>query len=83
MKFPTQRHKYCEISHCNTCLEDCSCLADYLETQSGIDRIDHLGSYRTWLDKQGIESESEFGWPLPVAFERANIEGYLEKYKEE
>jgi len=81
MEKPTQRHQYCKIEHCQTCLDDCWDLQKYLSEQSEIDTIDHLGAYRTWFDKQGINTESEFGWPLPMVFDADNIGAYLERYK--
>jgi len=42
--------------------------------------IDILGRYRRWLDDQGIRSEGEDGWPLPLVFEEDNITAFVDQF---
>jgi len=37
-----------------------------------------LGEYRTWLDKNHIPAESEYGWPRPQVFDAKNVDAFIE-----
>jgi len=70
------RHKNCQDPDCEDCLECHERLANELEARSGI-KADHLSKYRTWLDKQYGNSETEAGWAKPFVFEESIIQIYL------
>jgi hypothetical protein len=60
----------------------CELLRKKLErkvAKNGVDgaRFDMLGHYRTWWDKQGIDSETENGWPKEFVFREDNINRFI------
>jgi len=64
-------------------LDKCSALAHEIRRLAGMSQmVDALSEYRTWLDKQGLESEGEDGWPKPFVFSQANREAFANHWKE-
>jgi hypothetical protein len=60
-------------------MEDHEQLQQILEERTGIDTIDHLGQYHSWLSKHGISPETEYGWATPESFDEENINAYVEE----
>ena len=63
-------------------MKRCDLLRKKLErkvSKNGIDgtRFDMLGHYRTWRDNQGIDSETEDGWPKEYVFKEDNINRFI------
>jgi len=83
MEYPKQRHFNCEDDRCKICLEDCFKLADFLDEKTGINKIDHLGKYRSFLDNRNIPAETEWGWFTENVFRKENIDAYIEDQIEE
>jgi len=79
-ELPKQRHILCDKDRCEVCLNDCVALTDYLFERTGLQRQFHdmLGEYRTWLDKNHIPAESEYGWPRPQVFDAKNVDAFIE-----
>ncbi len=84
MNLPKQRHPYCSVDSCDTCLSDSDNLAEYLYQATSASRktTDILSDYRIWLDKNKIPAETEFGWPRPEVFNEANINAYIKSWDE-
>lgn len=79
MEMPIQRHRDCSDDRCTKCLEDAQLLTDYLFERTGLVPRFHdiLGEYRTWLDKNNIDAESRYGWPLAAVYAPKNVEGFI------
>lgn len=45
------------------------------------DTFDPLLEYRRWWDEQGIDSETEEGWPMAFCFEYKNIHKFAEYWR--
>lgn len=78
-ELPIQHHPTCDGDRCETCLNDCIALTDYLFERTGLQRQFHdmLGEYRSWLDREGIPAESKHGWPMPQVFKQENVEAFI------
>lgn len=83
MDRPTRKHPTCNLGDCRQCLDDHMALADYLGQQCGFDpgAMDMLGEYRTWLDKNGHESEGADGWAMPSAFSEERTAQFIDHMK--
>ena len=79
LKFPVLHHPYCHIHNCDTCLKDHLYLLNYFIQKTSIN-IDHLAKYRQWLEKRGIECETEYGWATPEVFDKRSIEDYIQDW---
>ena len=78
-----QQHINCQNPKCTTCFTDAMVLEKYLQKQCGTkNRIDHLGKYHKWLNDNGINPETEFGWFSFDAFDDENIQNYIAWYRE-
>jgi len=60
----------------------CELLRKKLErkaTRNGYEgtHYDMLGHYRSWWDKQGIDSETDDGWPKEFVFKESNINRFI------
>ena len=77
-------HQFCKNSDCLICLQDHRNLDKLLESLTETNnKIDHLGRYRNWLDKNYPEQkwETEWGWGHPNCFEEKYIKEYVEYFK--
>ena len=78
------RHPYCKITHCDICLEDMEALEEHLRLKTGIENMDHLSKYRSFIDKRlGKNTETEWGGAIPEVFEDGNIEAYIKIWTED
>lgn len=80
LKLPIMSHPNCQNSRCRICLDDSTRLQDYLEQETGDSFSDLLGKYRSWLDKNGIFAETEWGWFSINVFEPKNIKSFINNY---
>ena len=72
-------HPYCEISRCTVCYADAMALMERLNKDTGVDTIDHLAHYRTFLEKKtGRCMVTEYGWFEPEVFDEENIQAYVD-----
>ena len=77
-----QQHINCQDIKCSICLSDAEKLEKYLDRQTGTEnRVDHLGKYHKWLNDNGINPETEFGWFSSDAFNDENIQNYIVWYR--
>ena len=77
------RHPNCRNDRCSVCLRDHGLLNDLLDKLTGDDTVDHLGRYRSWLERNGGNFETEWGWATPEVFEDDNINSYAKWYRKE
>jgi hypothetical protein len=78
------RHPNCEITDCKTCLEDHEKLEEVLRSRTKVNSVDHLGKYRTFMDKRlRKSSETKWGWAVPEIFKEIHIEAYIKSWKEQ
>lgn len=75
------RHPDCQNNTCSVCLRDHHLLSDRLDELTNDSAKDHLGRYRSWLEKEGGNFETEWGWATPEVFEEKNIIAYTEWFK--
>ncbi len=77
-----QRHTNCDKDRCSICLEDCEVLETELAERTGLEKkyCDHLGEYRTWLDRNNIPAETEHGWFTEEVFDEENINNYVTEW---
>ena len=76
------QHINCQNPKCHTCFLDAKKLERYLEKQTNKGhRVDHLGKYHKWLNDNGINPETEFGWFTSEVFDDENIQKYIVWYR--
>ena len=78
MNYPTARHKNCKESTCSFCFSDSNILASFLEVKTGISREDHLGAYHSFLKREYINPETEWGWWSEEVFKKENLDRYIQ-----
>ena len=66
----------------NSCFRANNSINEYFEAVLG-DGQDWGGEYATWLDRIGIDSNSENGWWSIAAVDRENIEAFIEFEQDE
>lgn len=77
-----QHHINCQDTNCSICFSDANKLGKYLDEQTDTkNRVDHLGKYHKWLYDNGINPETEFGWPTSATFDDKNIQNYIAWYR--
>lgn len=78
------RHPNCEIANCKSCLADHEALEEALRLRTGLETVEHLDKYRSFMDKRlGKSSETEWGWARSEVFEEKNIEAYVKSWEQE
>jgi hypothetical protein len=76
--YPALRHKNCQDTECQACLEDHKRLEVHFANAINR-RADWLGEYHGWLSDNGIKNETEFGWASSEAFDPKNIQAFIEE----
>jgi hypothetical protein len=83
--YPVQRHTFCQMDYCETCLEDHMALEKYLDDKCKSSYpTDFLGKYRTFLDEHLSHCpETQTGWAHPACFEPHNIDAFIAAWRTE
>lgn len=78
------RHKFCQDTDCDQCLQDHHDFGRYLDEKTGRDDIDHLGRFRMWIEKQvDYDVETEWGWAHPDTMTQEYADEYAKQLLEE
>ena len=74
-------HPKCDNPRCEICLEDHEALQAQLSKMCGTGfEVIHLDLIKKWMNDNGKDPETEWGWFTPEVFEEKNINEYVEWY---
>lgn len=78
-----QRHPNCPKDRCQVCMDDHWQLMEFYREKTGVVGEDHLGKFRTMLDRRGIPGETEYGWATEHWWNSELIQEYIDSWFDE